>query len=266
MVLQGFRVGKAAGIRGLCGRTAGFQHRAGVLQPAGQQVIRRSHVLQLHEQTIDIGAVNAQLPGDVLNPDIVAVIAVNVRFGPVQIGFPRLAAPDLRTGQQEADELQQGALNLQGPGMFPLEYVHQMQGVLKQPFLLSWNTPDRRGGKSGGRQLPAGFLAGKSGPGDLPGRVFIGFQVIIRIRRQETFSERTEVFLFPMTEEEIEAYILSGEPFDKAGAYGIQGSFARHVESIEGDYNNVVGLPVAAVYQRLKKWQPELTDMSEADS
>lgn len=87
-----------------------------------------------------------------------------------------------------------------------------------------------------------------------------------RIVRQETFSERTEVFLFPMTEEEIEAYILSGEPFDKAGAYGIQGSFARHVESIEGDYNNVVGLPVAAVYQRLKKWQPELTDMSEADS
>ncbi len=87
-----------------------------------------------------------------------------------------------------------------------------------------------------------------------------------RIVRQETFSERTEVFLFPMTEEEIEAYILSGEPFDKAGAYGIQGSFARHVKSIEGDYNNVVGLPVAAVYQRLKKWQPELTDMSEADS
>lgn len=87
-----------------------------------------------------------------------------------------------------------------------------------------------------------------------------------RIVRQETFSERTEVFLFPMTEEEIEAYILSGEPFDKAGAYGIQGSFVRHVESIEGDYNNVVGLPVAAVYQRLKKWQPELTDMSEADS
>lgn len=87
-----------------------------------------------------------------------------------------------------------------------------------------------------------------------------------RIVRQETFSERTEVFLFPMTEEEIEAYILSGEPFDKAGAYGIQGNFARHVKSIEGDYNNVVGLPVAAVYQRLKKWQPELTDMSEADS
>lgn len=87
-----------------------------------------------------------------------------------------------------------------------------------------------------------------------------------RIVRQETFSERTEVFLFPMTEEEIEAYIRSGEPFDKAGAYGIQGSFARHVKSIEGDYNNVVGLPVAAVYQRLKKWQPELTDMSEADS
>ena len=80
--------------------------------------------------------------------------------------------------------------------MFPLEYVHQMQGVLKQPFLLSRNTPDRRRGKSGGRQLPAGFLAGKSGPGDLPGRVFIGFQVIIRIRRQEKNLPRLQVIDF----------------------------------------------------------------------
>ena len=74
-----------------------------------------------------------------------------------------------------------------------------------------------------------------------------------RVVRRESFSEKTVVFLFPMTEEEIREYILSGEPFDKAGAYGIQGIFARYVEKIEGDYNNVVGLPVAAVYQKLKK-------------
>jgi septum formation protein len=69
----------------------------------------------------------------------------------------------------------------------------------------------------------------------------------------ETFAEKTEVFLFPMSEEEIQEYIRTGEPFDKAGGYGIQGVFARYVEKIEGDYNNVVGLPAAAVYQRLKK-------------
>lgn len=57
-----------------------------------------------------------------------------------------------------------------------------------------------------------------------------------------------------MTDEEIAEYARSGEPLDKAGAYGIQGVFAKFVEKIEGDYNNVVGLPVAAVYQRLRGW------------
>lgn len=56
-----------------------------------------------------------------------------------------------------------------------------------------------------------------------------------------------------MTEQEIEAYVAGGEPIDKAGAYGIQGAFAAYVEKIQGDYNNVVGLPVGRVYQELKK-------------
>ena len=57
-----------------------------------------------------------------------------------------------------------------------------------------------------------------------------------------------------MTEEEIRTYSESAEPMDKAGAYGIQGTFARYIKGIEGDYNNVVGLPVAEVYQRIKKY------------
>ena len=67
-----------------------------------------------------------------------------------------------------------------------------------------------------------------------------------------TFSERTLVKFYPMTDAEILWYVDSGEPLDKAGAYGIQGLGARYVEKISGDYNNVVGLPIARLYQELK--------------
>jgi septum formation protein len=68
-----------------------------------------------------------------------------------------------------------------------------------------------------------------------------------------TFAEKTDVFLYPMTEKEINAYIETGDCMDKAGAYGIQGDFAIHVKGIEGDYYNVVGLPIGKVYQELKQ-------------
>ncbi len=66
-----------------------------------------------------------------------------------------------------------------------------------------------------------------------------------------TFAESTEVEVYPMTKEQIGRYVATGEPMDKAGAYGIQGYFAAYVKGIRGDYNNVVGLPVARVYQEL---------------
>lgn len=62
-----------------------------------------------------------------------------------------------------------------------------------------------------------------------------------------TFAEKTEVHVYPMTDLQIRRYIATGECMDKAGAYGIQGFFAAYVSGIEGDYNNVVGLPVARV-------------------
>lgn len=68
-----------------------------------------------------------------------------------------------------------------------------------------------------------------------------------------TFAEETRVHMYPMTGEEIRWYVETGEPMDKAGAYGIQGLCARFVEKIEGDYNNVVGLPVGRIWQELKK-------------
>lgn len=69
---------------------------------------------------------------------------------------------------------------------------------------------------------------------------------------RHTFYECTQVEFYPMTEEEIGWYISTGEPMDKAGAYGIQGQGSRFIKAIEGDYSNVVGLPVARLYQELK--------------
>jgi septum formation protein len=65
-------------------------------------------------------------------------------------------------------------------------------------------------------------------------------------------AEVTQVTFGRMSEQEIAGYVASGEPMDKAGAYGIQGMASRWVERIEGDYFNVVGLPVARVYRMLK--------------
>lgn len=72
--------------------------------------------------------------------------------------------------------------------------------------------------------------------------------------QRKTFHEMTKVKFFPLEAEEIAAYVETGDSMDKAGAYGIQGFFARYVERIEGDYNNVVGLPVGRVYQEAKEW------------
>lgn len=67
-----------------------------------------------------------------------------------------------------------------------------------------------------------------------------------------TFYEKTDVRMREMNEAEIRRYIETGEPMDKAGAYGIQGKCAIYIDKIDGDYNNVVGLPIAAIYRELK--------------
>ena len=67
-----------------------------------------------------------------------------------------------------------------------------------------------------------------------------------------TFHECTQVTFYPVTREELLAYVRTGDPLDKAGAYGIQGPFAVHVKGIRGDYNNVVGLPIARLYHELR--------------
>ncbi|MCC8168044.1 MAG: Maf family protein [Clostridiales bacterium] len=69
---------------------------------------------------------------------------------------------------------------------------------------------------------------------------------------ERIFHDETEVTMYPMSDKEIADYVATGEPMDKAGAYGIQGRCAIHIAKISGDYNNVVGLPVARLYQELK--------------
>lgn len=65
------------------------------------------------------------------------------------------------------------------------------------------------------------------------------------------FAEETEVEFYPLSEIEIDGYINTGEPMDKAGAYGIQGKGALLIKRIDGDYYNVMGLPVAKLYRKL---------------
>ena len=67
----------------------------------------------------------------------------------------------------------------------------------------------------------------------------------------DSFTESTQVTFAELTAEQIDAYVTTGEPLDKAGAYGIQAVGGQFVASIAGDYNNVVGLPVHALCRRL---------------
>lgn len=77
--------------------------------------------------------------------------------------------------------------------------------------------------------------------------------IVLEKRRREviTFHEKTDVHMYPMTSEQIAAYVATGEPMDKAGAYAIQGKCAVYIKGINGDYNNVVGLPVARLMHEL---------------
>lgn len=68
------------------------------------------------------------------------------------------------------------------------------------------------------------------------------------------FAVRTEVVFYPMSAEEIEEYLACGEYADKAGAYAVQGRMAAYIQEIHGDYYNVVGLPLSAVVQELKRF------------
>ena len=83
-------------------------------------------------------------------------------------------------------------------------------------------------------------------------QVYTGVTILNSDGSVNQFYEKTDVQVFPMNELEIWDYIHTGDPMDKAGSYGIQGPFAAYVKGICGDYNNVVGLPIARLYHELK--------------
>lgn len=88
-------------------------------------------------------------------------------------------------------------------------------------------------------------------------RVYTGVTLVLTedggIIRSRTFHECTEVEVYEMTEEEISGYTATPEPYDKAGAYGIQGSFGVFIRGIKGCYYNVVGLPIARLRHEIEK-------------
>ncbi|MBQ4521696.1 MAG: septum formation inhibitor Maf [Lachnospiraceae bacterium] len=84
-------------------------------------------------------------------------------------------------------------------------------------------------------------------------QVLTGVTLIKNQTEEVTFFEETKVNVAKLSKEEISAYVATKDCLDKAGAYGIQGEFAKFITGIEGDYNNVVGFPIARTYQELKK-------------
>lgn len=83
-------------------------------------------------------------------------------------------------------------------------------------------------------------------------QVYTGVTVIWG-KKRITFSDCTDVSVYEVSDDEIAGYVNSGEPMDKAGAYAIQGGFARYIKEIRGEYNNVVGFPIARTLYELKK-------------
>lgn len=86
-------------------------------------------------------------------------------------------------------------------------------------------------------------------------QVYTGVSLIVNKNGNmsvNTFFEKTDVTFYPVYKEDLRRYVESGDPLDKAGAYGIQGDFSIHIKEIHGDYNNVVGLPIGRLYQELK--------------
>lgn len=86
--------------------------------------------------------------------------------------------------------------------------------------------------------------------------VYTGVSIVVKQSGQSraySFYEETEVTMYPLSKQQILSYIRTGEPMDKAGSYGIQGRGALFIEKIQGDYNNVVGLPIARVFRTIEE-------------
>ncbi|SDM87387.1 septum formation protein [Fictibacillus solisalsi] len=105
-------------------------------------------------------------------------------------------------------------------------------------------------GKPAGRKEAIDVLHSLSGRTHT---VYTGVSILAK-EREQLFFVSTDVTFWELSDAEIENYVNSGEPFDKAGSYGIQGLGARLVQSIAGDFYSVVGLPVSRVVKELESF------------
>jgi len=144
-------------------------------------------------------------------------------------------------------------------GISPAEAVLYLSRIKAEPFengtdtVIGADTVVAADGKILGKpcdeqeaRLMLKMLSGKTHS------VFTGVTVISPGGRESFYAE-TRVKFFELSDDEIDAYVKSGECMDKAGAYGIQGKGSLFVERIDGDYFNVVGLPASLLYRVLKK-------------
>lgn len=83
-------------------------------------------------------------------------------------------------------------------------------------------------------------------------QVITGVCLVKRVAYEDIRSEITSVTMLKLSDDDIQAYVATGEPMDKAGGYAIQGIASRWIPRIEGDYSNVMGLPVSLVYRMLQ--------------
>ena len=86
---------------------------------------------------------------------------------------------------------------------------------------------------------------------------------VLRDQKALTHTEITDIHFRPLSQKEIEGYVATGEPMDKAGSYGIQGGAALFAEHMHGDYYNVMGLPVCRLWQMLREIAPDLMEETQ---
>ncbi len=143
---------------------------------------------------------------------------------------------------------------LDAPAYLSLQKARYIANVNKDSIVIGADTcvilGDKILGKPSSRENAFNMLKSLSGKTHL---VITGC-AIVKGEKEISFSEVTEVEFYPLTDEEINAYIDTNESMDKAGAYGIQGGGAVLVKGIHGDYFNVVGLPLARLSRELKNF------------
>ncbi|MDA3931840.1 MAG: Maf family protein [Tenericutes bacterium] len=122
----------------------------------------------------------------------------------------------------------------------------------KEDLVLGFDTlvilGDKIMGKPKNKEEAKGYLKELSGNTH---RVITGC-AFIKKGHSSSFYSSADVTFYPMTDQEIDEYIETNEPFDKAGAYAIQGYGSKYIQSIYGDYYAIVGFPVSKIYRELK--------------